>query len=185
MLTGLLLVLRFALVDRERLLAENLALRHQLGVLNRSVKRPKITDSDRLLWILLRRAFKDWKDTLIFVKPDTVVRWHRKGFRYYWKRKSRARPGRPPISMKLIMLIRQMSQGDRVFETEVSEDSHDDGAWIAPAALPWPRALSSIHPQVIPSAQCNLDLSSFPPSAPTRSRRPARRSTATLRGSLT
>ena len=57
-LTHLLLALRFALVDRERLLAENLALRHQLGVLKRSVKRPKITDSDRLLWILLRRALK-------------------------------------------------------------------------------------------------------------------------------
>ena len=55
-----------------------------------------------MVWILLRRAFKEWQDALIFVKPDTVVQWHRKGFRYYWRRKSRSNPGRPPISFELI-----------------------------------------------------------------------------------
>ena len=109
-IADLLVLLRTLLADRHQLLAENLALRHQLGVLKRSVPRPKIEDSDRLIWILLRRSFKDWKDALIFVKPDTVVRWHRNGFRYYWKRKSRAKPGRPPISMGVIMLIRRHVQ---------------------------------------------------------------------------
>ena len=89
----------------------NLALRHQLAVLKRTVKRPRIEDSDRMLWFQLRRASKEWKDAVIFVKPDTVVRWHRQGFRYYWKRKSRSKPGRPPISIAIIHLIRRMSIG--------------------------------------------------------------------------
>ncbi len=62
-----------------------------------------------MFWILMRRMLTEWRDTLHFVTPDTVVRWHRKGFRYYWKRKSRSTPGRPPISMELILLIRRMS----------------------------------------------------------------------------
>ena len=71
-------------------------------MLKRSVSRPKIEDSDRTVWIMLRRMLKEWKDALIFVKPDTVVRWHRQGFKYYWWRKSRSKPGRPPISMKVV-----------------------------------------------------------------------------------
>ena len=105
----LLVLIQLLVADRHRLLVENLALRHQLAVLKRTVSRPRIQDSDRMLWILLRRAFKEWKDALLFVKPDTVVKWHRKGFRYYWKRKSKSNPGRPPISFELIHLIRRMS----------------------------------------------------------------------------
>ena len=104
-----LVLIQLLVADRHRLMLENLALRHQLAVLKRSVKRPKIEDSDRMLWILLRRAFKEWRNAVIFVKPDTVVRWHRKGFRYYWKRESKSKPGRPPISFVLIHLIRRMS----------------------------------------------------------------------------
>ena len=106
----LVLLLLAALLDRERLLAENLALRHQLGVLKRSVARPKIEDSDRIVLIMLRRLLTEWKDTLIFVKPDTVVRWHRKGFKYYWRRMSRSTPGRPPIGKGIVLLIRRMSE---------------------------------------------------------------------------
>jgi len=68
------------------------ALRHQLAVLKRSVPRPKIEDSDRMVWIMLRRMLKEWEEALILVKPHTVVRWHRKGFKYYWRRKSRSKP---------------------------------------------------------------------------------------------
>lgn len=103
------MLVRLLLEDRKRLMLENLALRHQLAVLKRSVTRPKIQDSDRVFWMLMRRMLSEWKETLLFVKPDTVVRWHRKGFRYYWKRKSRSKPGRPPISMELVHLIRRMS----------------------------------------------------------------------------
>ena len=109
-LAPLVSILDLAVKDRAQLVLENTALRHQLAVLKRSVTRPKIEDSDRMVWIMLRRMLKEWKEALIFVKPDSVVRWHRKGFAYYWKRKSRSTPGRPPISMELILLIRRLSE---------------------------------------------------------------------------
>jgi hypothetical protein len=80
---ALLALLRDALRDRRRLLIENAALRHQVAVLRRSVSRPRLQDSDRIFWIAMRRLLRDWKECLLFVKPETVVRWHRRGFRYY------------------------------------------------------------------------------------------------------
>jgi hypothetical protein len=75
-LTTLLCRLRAALADRRRLLLENAALRQQLAVLRRSVRRPRIEDSDRIFWILLRRRFKEWRKCLHLVQPETVVKWH-------------------------------------------------------------------------------------------------------------
>ncbi|MHC4137896.1 MAG: integrase core domain-containing protein, partial [Planctomycetota bacterium] len=105
----LLTVIRALAADRNRLAIENLVLRQQINVLKRGAKRVRLNDSDRAFWVLIRRFFKHWKDHLVIVKPDTVVRWHRNGFRYYWKWKSRSKPGRPPIERKLIHLIRRMS----------------------------------------------------------------------------
>jgi transposase InsO family protein len=97
--------------SRSQLALENLALRHQLAVLKRSVPRPRIEDRDRRLWILLRRFLACWRDALILVQPDTVVRWHRAGFRAYWRRKSKPRRvGRPPIPMRLVCLIQRLSR---------------------------------------------------------------------------
>ena len=64
--------------------AENLALRHQLCVLHRSTKRPKLKPADRVLWSMLTRVWSDWKDALVFVKPETVIRWQRKRFKAHW-----------------------------------------------------------------------------------------------------
>ena len=66
---------------RRQLAMEILALRHQLGVLKRSVKRPRLTNADRGLWVLLSRRWASWSDALIIVKPATVAKWHRAGFR--------------------------------------------------------------------------------------------------------
>src|ERR1700724_1571318 len=73
---------------------ENLALRHQIGVLRRSArKRPKLTSGDRLLWVWLSRI---WRSALAIVKPETVISWHRAGFRLFWTWKVwRGLPGRP------------------------------------------------------------------------------------------
>ena len=110
-LAQLLALLRSLAASRNQLALENAALRHQVAVLKRSVKRARVEDSDRVFWILMRRFLKDWKGVLVFVQPDTVVRWHRTGWRYYWRRKSKPRKvGRPPISFKLIHLIRKMSK---------------------------------------------------------------------------
>ena len=90
--------------------AENLALRHQLCILQRSVKRAKIRPADRVLWSILSRYWPDWKEALIFVKPDTVIRWQRKRFREHWARLIRnGKPGRPAIAKEIKELIRTLS----------------------------------------------------------------------------
>src|SRR5215475_14425201 len=94
--------------SRTALQVENLALRHQLTVLRRSVKRPKLTSADRLLWAWLCEAWSDWR--LVVVKPETVIGWHRKGFRLFWTWKvGRGQPGRPPVSKEIRQLIRRMA----------------------------------------------------------------------------
>ena len=78
--------------------------------MQRSVKRARIHDSDRTFWILATTLIKNWAEHLVIVKPETVIRWHRNGFAYYWRRKSRAPSGgRPPIDDETIALIRRMS----------------------------------------------------------------------------
>ncbi len=90
------------------LAAENLALRHQLAVMKRTNKRPKIRMVDRLFWVLLSRIWTPWRKSLIIVKPDTVVYWHRKGFKLFWKFKSKG-PGRPQVSREIRDLVRRMA----------------------------------------------------------------------------
>ena len=89
---------------------ENVALRHQIGVLQRSGrKRPKLTAGDRMLWVLLSRVWRDWRSVLAIVQPETVVAWHRAGFRLFWTWKVRCgQPGRPIISPEVRGLIRKM-----------------------------------------------------------------------------
>jgi transposase InsO family protein len=75
------------------------------------VKRPKLTAADRFLWARLTRFWSDWRSALVIVKPETVIQWHRKGFRLFWTWKARRRqPGRPPVSQETRNLIRQMSR---------------------------------------------------------------------------
>jgi hypothetical protein len=105
-LAALLSILR----SRAALELENLALRHQIGVLQRSAaRRPKLTPWDRLLWIGLSRLWRDWYSALAVVGPETVVFWHRPGFRLFWTWKARrGQPSRPVISGEVRDLIRQM-----------------------------------------------------------------------------
>jgi len=102
-------LVRALAADRTRFALENMALRQQLAILQRSVERPKLHDSDRLFWTMACEFLENWKEHLVIVKPDTVIRWHRQGFRYYWRWKSRSKPGRPPISQEIIALIRRLS----------------------------------------------------------------------------
>jgi putative transposase len=109
-LTVLYGMLRAALIDRQRLLLENAVLRQQVIVLKRSVSRPRIEDSDRAFFVLMHRLLSDWKSCLLIVKPETMIRWHRKGAAWYWARKSRtAKRGAPAIGCKLARLIRRLS----------------------------------------------------------------------------
>src|SRR5437870_12326140 len=79
---------------------ENLALRHQLAVYKKMVKRPKLLGLDRLFWVALSRVWAGWRQALVIVSPNTVLRWQRRRFREYWARLS-ARPpaGRPRVSL--------------------------------------------------------------------------------------
>jgi hypothetical protein len=70
--------------SRSDLLVENLALRQQLAILTGKRPRPRLRVADRLFWVALRRLWPRWKEALVIIKPDTVVRWHREGFRKYW-----------------------------------------------------------------------------------------------------
>jgi len=89
-------LLRAAVRPRADLVLENVALRHQLAVMRRSVKRPKLTNADRLVWIAPASVFPRWRECLLIVKPETVLRWHRKGWRAYWRWRSDDRERRPP-----------------------------------------------------------------------------------------
>jgi len=116
MVLWLILVVRLvvtSLKSRRNLLLENLALRHQLLVLNRSPKRPRLTPLDRALWAWLSQSWHAWKTHVLIVQPDTVLRWHRNGFRLFWKWRSRPRkPGRKTIEPETIALIRTMSHAN-------------------------------------------------------------------------
>jgi putative transposase len=100
-----------AFKSRAALQLENLALRHQLGVLQRSVKRPKLTPADRLLWAWLCAVWSGWRSALIIVKPNTVIAWHRRSFRLFWTWKvRRGQPGRPAVPKNVRELIRRLSR---------------------------------------------------------------------------
>jgi transposase InsO family protein len=96
--------------SKSRLEAENAALRHQLAVLRRKVRgRLEFTNGDRWFFVQLYRWFPSILQAIAIVRPETLVRWHRAGFRRYWRWKSRSRGGRPQIDADLRALIRQMS----------------------------------------------------------------------------
>jgi putative transposase len=106
----------FRLIFRSKqdIVLENLALRQQLAVQQRSIKRPKIKNIDRIFWSWLFKIWDHWKSALIIVKPQTVIGWHHKGFKLYWKWKSR-RVGRPTIDWELIKLIRKMQRENQTW----------------------------------------------------------------------
>jgi putative transposase len=104
--------LRSAVRTHRELALENLALRQQLAVWKARQPRPRLTEVDRMFWVLLSRLWRNWRHSLQVVRPETVVGWHRYGFRRYWAWKSRRRPGRPVISTEVRDLIRQMSRAN-------------------------------------------------------------------------
>jgi transposase InsO family protein len=96
--------------SRRRLESENLALRHQVAVLRRSApRRLRLRSSDRFLFALLYRLWPGVLASVVVVKPETVVRWHRSGFKAFWRWKSRGRPGRPRVPEEIRDLIREVS----------------------------------------------------------------------------
>ena len=108
MLKIILHLFRSLFRTRESLALENLALRHQLYVLQRPRSRIRLKPHDRLVWVVLSHISKDWRHALTIVRPETVIRWHRQGVRLYWRWKSRLR-GRPRASHEVRDLVRRMA----------------------------------------------------------------------------
>lgn len=110
LLAALVPALRSAFRTRYDLVLENLALRQQVATLA-SRHRPSLRPADRAFWVALRRLWPGWARVLVIVQPDTVIRWHRTGFRLYWARLSRRarRAGRPTLSREVRSLIRRIA----------------------------------------------------------------------------
>jgi len=102
MLNLIFRLLLSAFRSRQALILENAALRHQIEVLQRTSHPPLLKWRDRAFWDVLSCLWPDWRKSLYIVQPETVIRWHRQGFRYYWRWKSRYRlPGRPRVSREV------------------------------------------------------------------------------------
>jgi len=104
--------------SKSELLAEMALMRQQLIILERQVKRPTFTRTDRLLLVLLARLVRTWKQALIIVQPETLLRWHRELFRLYWKHKSKAASHKPKVAMETIALMREMARDNRLWGAE-------------------------------------------------------------------
>ena len=109
LVSALFWLIRSLIAPRTSLVAENLALRQQLAVFNRKIHRPQLRRRDRFFWVILSQLCKNWREFLIIVKPETVIKWHRQGFKLYWRWKSKAPVGRPKIDKEIRELIKRMS----------------------------------------------------------------------------
>ena len=140
-LSAVVMLFAFRFRSRAALEVKLIALQHQLAVLRRQRPgRPQLSSLDRLLWVLIYRIWPQVIDAMVMVKPATVVEWHRKGFRFYWRWRSR-RLGRPKTSPNIRDLIRRMSRanplwGCAAYSRGVAQARHQDqpsvGRW-----MPW------------------------------------------------
>ena len=106
--------------SKGELIAENALLRQQLLVLRRSVKRVHCTPTDRTLLVLLASRVRVWRHAVLIVQPETLLRWHRQGFRLFWRWKSRSpmSTARPKVSAETIALIKEMAAANRLWGAE-------------------------------------------------------------------
>ena len=104
--------------SRAELIAENALLRHQLVILRRQVKRPQLTKGDRVGLLFWASRLRHWKQALLIVQPETLLRWHREGFRLFWKLKSKAGRARPGLSQTTIDLIQRMASENPLWGAE-------------------------------------------------------------------
>ena len=108
---------RLVFKSKQSLILENLMLIQQLNIYKRKNKKPKIENIDRIILVWISKIFSKWKSALVVAKVSTVISWHKKGFRLYWRRKSR-RVGRPNIDWPLIKLIRKMQKENPIWSAQ-------------------------------------------------------------------
>src|SRR5215472_11753651 len=104
--------------SRERLILENLLLRQQLQVALRRQRRPRLRSRDKLFWLLVRHLFRNWRSHLLLVRPETVLRWHRQGWRLFWRWRSGRSLGPPRLKPEVRTLIATMARENPHWGTE-------------------------------------------------------------------
>lgn len=104
--------------SKSELLLENALLRHQLAILQRQSKHPHFTSADRFWFLVLASRLKDWKDALVLLQPETLLRWHRAAFQLFWKHKSNPKTTQPKIAAETVALIQQMAQDNPLWGAE-------------------------------------------------------------------
>ena len=109
MLKSLLLLLRRSIKTRTQLILENIFLAKQLEIDQRTDPKLKIKKSDRLFFGLMMDLLSNWKERIFIVKPETVIKWHRSAFKFYWRWKSKSKGGRPKVTREVINLIKQIA----------------------------------------------------------------------------
>src|SRR2546425_7595688 len=110
LLLQLLRLLPFLCGGHCQLALENLALHQQLAVYKRTAPRPKLRTTDRLFWVALARVWAGWRQPLVIVTPDTILRWQRRRFREHWTKVSgRPTRGRPPVNAEIKVLIMRIA----------------------------------------------------------------------------
>src|SRR5438132_11939681 len=116
MFTALLSLFRmilWILGGYEQVALENVARREQLALFQRSVRHPKIRPTDRLFWVCLRKAWREWRSALVIVRPETVLDWQRRRFRRYWSQLSEHKnPGRPGTNADIRKLVKTMAEAN-------------------------------------------------------------------------
>jgi hypothetical protein len=132
------LLLRNCFVSRRNLALENLALRSQLVMSENQVTfrkrpKPKPTPAFRQLWMILSKAFVEWRSVLVVVKPETVIHWHKQGFKLFWRHKSRHKNGRPVVSTEMRRLIRKINAENPHWSPERIHDQLVDLGFDPPA----------------------------------------------------
>src|SRR5215217_5168214 len=115
LLVGVMLA---SLKHRRALMLENLLLRQQLSVALRARPYPRLQQRDRLFWVVVRCLVADWRRHLVLVHPETVLRWHRQGWRLFWWWRSGRPTGRPRVPPEVRSLIRRLSEENRLWGTE-------------------------------------------------------------------
>ena len=103
---------------KSELIAENALLRQQLVIIRRQIKRPRYTKTDRLLLVLLARAVRPWRQALLIVQPETLLKWHRQGFRLFWKYRSKPKSAQAKVAAETIALIKEMARNNRLWGAE-------------------------------------------------------------------
>lgn len=130
-------LVRAFLRDRVDPAAEITALRRQLAILQRSANRPKLRRRDPVFWVRLSRVWASWRSVLLIVKPEAVIRWHRQGFKLYWRWKPRqGKPGRPKAEREIRDLIRRTSTENPTWGAPVAAGFSDIARRQKEQALP-------------------------------------------------